>query len=65
MVDIALCPGGKCPLKKDCYRYRAYPDFVQSYFDSTPNKDKTCKYFMPFDKNKDRVRMIENIREIE
>ena len=23
--DVAMCPGGECPLRASCYRYRALP----------------------------------------
>ena len=25
MVDVMMCPGGACPLRQRCYRYRAVP----------------------------------------
>lgn len=55
MPDISMCNGIKCrsvcPLKDNCYRYRAVPcEFRQSYFMNAPftiNEDLTvtCDYF--------------------
>ena len=63
MPEITMCSGGNCPLKKDCYRYRAYPENIQSYFSEPPHKDGTCEYFMPFDKKETRIRLMEHIKE--
>lgn len=54
MPDISMCTGGDCPLKNDCYRYKATPNEYQSYFSYPPysidfNIDGTqeidCLYF--------------------
>lgn len=40
MADITMCDGGKCPLKKTCYRYKAEPnEFRQAYFFEAPYVD--------------------------
>jgi hypothetical protein len=32
MADIEMCANGSCPLRKDCYRFRATTSpFLQSY----------------------------------
>jgi hypothetical protein len=37
MPDISMCPGGECPKRHDCYRYRAIPNgHRQSYFTTPP-----------------------------
>lgn len=37
MPDMAMCSGGECPKKDECYRYRAIPnEFRQSYFSKIP-----------------------------
>jgi hypothetical protein len=39
MPDITMCPGGNCPMRETCYRYKAKPnDPWQSYFTETPFK---------------------------
>ena len=39
MPDVTLCPGGNCPMKETCYRYKAKPnDPWQSYFTKLPLK---------------------------
>lgn len=45
MPDITLCTGEGCPLKDECYRYKAKPSERQSYFDRPPNKGDKCEYF--------------------
>lgn len=41
-----MCKGTKCPMKKDCYRYKAKPSMMQSYFLNPPIENGECKYFM-------------------
>lgn len=31
MPDIAMCCNDMCPLRNDCYRYKATPSEMQSY----------------------------------
>lgn len=48
MPDIAMCWGGDCPAKSQCYRYRAYPnDPYQSYFTALPYDEEVdgCPQF--------------------
>jgi hypothetical protein len=45
MPDISMCKGKECPLKKECYRFRAKPDYLQAYFMEVPYKDGKCDYF--------------------
>lgn len=49
MADITMCDGIKCPLKEDCYRFKAIPnEYRQSMFMETPfgkEKEGWCKYF--------------------
>lgn len=35
-ADITLCPGGDCPLREGCFRFRAQPDARQDWFGSAP-----------------------------
>ena len=45
MPDISMCANFNCPLRKNCYRYRAIPsDGYQAYADFTPN-GKECDGF--------------------
>lgn len=53
MPDISLCKGTGCPLKEDCYRFKAKPDeYYQSYFAEPPfnhvesDEQPSCDYFM-------------------
>lgn len=47
MPDISKCQGTGCPLKNECYRYRAAPyKFMQSYLSEPPYKDGKCPYFI-------------------
>lgn len=37
MPDISMCEGKECPLKENCYRYKATPsEYWQSYFTEEP-----------------------------
>lgn len=36
MSDFCMCPGDQCPIKNQCYRYRALPDITQPYFQYIP-----------------------------
>lgn len=47
MPDIAMCKGDDCPLKENCYRYKATPDYYQSYFLHPPYNKETeeCSRF--------------------
>jgi hypothetical protein len=45
MPDITLCTGEGCPLKDECYRYKAKPSERQSYFERPPYKGDKCDYF--------------------
>lgn len=47
MPDIAMCKGEGCPIREDCYRYKATPsEYVQSYFSTTPyDKKLGCDYY--------------------
>jgi hypothetical protein len=45
--DLTLCTGEKCPIKLECYRYRAKPrakqDYVLFHYNLVAEK---CYYFM-------------------
>ena len=43
MADITMCKGGKCELKKQCYRFTAKPDDYQAYFVGLPYLDMVDK----------------------
>lgn len=45
MPDITMCPGTNCPMKKDCYRYKAIPSENQDHFFSAPNDGGKCTFF--------------------
>lgn len=59
MADITMCPGERidsmrtreiCPLRNDCYRYKAKPSILQSYFMSIPLVAKECIEYVPIKK---------------
>ena len=45
MPDIAMCEGGECPIKENCWRYMAPADRWQSYFGTPPFNEDGCEYF--------------------
>ncbi len=49
MCDITMCLGKECPLRDKCFRYRAFPDGLQSYFITSPYENGECDRFVPFD----------------
>ena len=50
MSDITKCSGFLCPLKDNCYRYKAKDDVLQSYFTEQPYKDGKCEMFLSLKK---------------
>lgn len=44
MPDISMCDQKECPKSKYCYRFRAEPNYRQSYF-KPPFTDNGCEYF--------------------
>lgn len=56
MPDITMCRDRDCPIRMDCYRFRAIPDrLTQSWFIESPRKPGAarCTYFnvlMPGDR---------------
>ena len=47
--DMCMCPGDGCPLKNECYRYRAKKaHYDQLYFRDVPNDGRKCEYFIRF-----------------
>ena len=48
MPDITMCAGGDCPLKENCWRFRAPPEpRWQSWFSAVPfdHETGTCLSF--------------------
>lgn len=45
MPDISMCANTQCPLRKKCYRYRAFPGMYQTYADFKPKNEKECDNF--------------------
>jgi hypothetical protein len=45
MPDIAMCSGGECPIKENCWRYMAPASRWQSYFAAPPCDEEGCDYF--------------------
>ena len=46
MPEITMCWGGDCPIKEDCYRFKAKPSpWQQSYFITPPWTGETCDHF--------------------
>lgn len=35
-ADVTLCPGGTCPLREGCFRFRAQPEARQDWFGHPP-----------------------------
>jgi hypothetical protein len=52
MPDISMCPGDDCPLKEECYRFKATPSEYQSYFAEAPydSFNKDCDFFWKINK---------------
>ncbi len=62
MSDITHCPGGACPRKQRCYRYRAAAEGRQDWFAAVPYDaaQDRCDWFWdvsPFEASEDRVRL--------
>lgn len=55
MPDFTMCEGTGCPLKQECYRYRAKPSRKQGYFAVIPYDQEgdvgDCEYFLDMNKN--------------
>jgi hypothetical protein len=46
MADIAMCHGGQCPSKNECYRHRAVAnEYWQTYSNFQPDDSGKCEYF--------------------
>lgn len=45
MPDITMCGGNNCPLKETCYRYKAKPSDLQSYFFDSPYYAGICEHY--------------------
>lgn len=46
--DLTLCPGKNCPIKDNCYRYRAIPsEYLQSYYTEPPFVGNECDRLIP------------------
>lgn len=51
MPDMTMCNGENCPVKLNCYRFTAKPDYYQAYFSEPPwfldvdKETKDCNYF--------------------
>jgi len=46
MPDISMCNNSKCPLREDCYRFKAKPGYYQTYADFEYDEEEGCDYFM-------------------
>jgi hypothetical protein len=44
-MDITMCKGRGCPIKKACYRYTSKPDQRQSYFVTPPFQGDKCEMY--------------------
>lgn len=47
-LDITMCFGDNCPLKKKCIRYLAKTEKYQSYFTESPYQDGKCDCFRDY-----------------
>lgn len=56
-MDITMCKGGVCPIRKNCYRFTAKPSERQSYFMEIPYHSGECAYFIEA-KAKSQVRRL-------
>lgn len=63
MPDISMCRGHGCPLKNDCYRYRAIGGQWQSYFMDSPIENDKCAYFEPIEDR--RIYTLDQMQEKE
>lgn len=45
MSDIAMCKGGECPIRENCWRYIAPASRWQSYIETPPFTEEGCDYF--------------------
>lgn len=45
MADIAMCLGGECPVKENCWRHMAPASRWQSYLGTPPFDEDGCEYF--------------------
>lgn len=45
MADIAMCLGGECPVKENCWRHMAPASRWQSYLSTPPFDEDGCEYF--------------------
>lgn len=59
-MDSTMCVGEDCPMRKDCYRYRAIPSVRQSFFTVPPYMGKDCSYFWQLEKGH-HIRCIEEL----
>lgn len=50
MPDISMCMGGACPLKENCYRFRAVPSPFQSFLEKPPFEGEKCELLKPIQK---------------
>lgn len=69
MPDITMCPGGDCPKRNRCYRYKAEPnEHRQSYFSGLPIEIKDngkygdCEYYWYMRKGEDPYLDIDIMR---
>ncbi len=45
MPDISMCSGVNCPIKKECYRFTAIPNVIQSYSSFRYDEEKKeCEF---------------------
>ena len=55
MPDISMCSNDKCPLREECYRFKATPSEYQSYANLEYNEnDQTCEWFWEIEKDEHR-----------
>ena len=46
MTDITKCKGEDCPLRENCWRYKApADDLYQSWFVDIPFEDGECEHY--------------------
>lgn len=48
MPDITMCNDETCPIRNECYRFRAIPsEHRQAYFVDSPREGDKCNEFTP------------------
>jgi len=55
MIDLAKCPGDRCPLRETCVRYTSKTGEYQAWF-GTPYAEGACAFYVPVNEIKENDR---------